>query len=324
MQHRDALCQSEPDKWNAVLNKVTVVGSINIDLTSYLDRWPEPGETVSAKETLISLGGKGANQAVAAARLGAQTAMIGAVGPDAFGRDVEERLQEHNIDLYLSRPSDGLTGMAFIDVGPDGNNVIRISPGANATLSENFVAEQSEQISDSKVVLLQNEVPVQASLKAAELARASGALVVMDPAPAPVPFWTAEQLSAFDILTPNAHEAQLITGNEPHSLDEALEAAQALTAHGVAGSIITMGSMGVAWSISGMQGKMEAPKVRSIDTVAAGDCFNGAFAAALACGHETEEAIRRAVHAAALATTRKGAASSIPTLAELEHFLSNN
>lgn len=303
------------------MSEVTVVGSINIDLTSYLERWPQVGETVTTLQTQITLGGKGANQAVAAAQMGANTTFIGAIGADAFGTDAQTRLKGYGVNTALSIQSDCATGMAFIDVGIDGGNIIRLSSGANASLSPVSIDTQRLDLSNSKVLLLQNEIPFDTSRRVAEIARAAGVLVIMDPAPAPVPFWPREALELFDILTPNAHEAKLITGHEPCNLSEALEAAQKLEEYGARGAIITMGEMGVAWSIKGKLGQKIAPKVDAIDTVAAGDCFNGTFAAGFASGHSVEASVDMAVQAAALATTRKGAAASIPSLDELNSVL---
>lgn len=299
------------------MSDVTIVGSINMDLTSYLDRWPGVGETVKTKKTLISLGGKGANQAVAASRLGARTTIIGAIGSDSFGADIKQKLMANALELKLMIREDTATGMAFIDVGPDGDNLIRLSAGANDALTPQMIAGHENTISSSKVVVLQNEIPFEASRAAAQIAKQAGALVVMDPAPAPKPFWSADTLEMFDIVTPNAHETKLITGHEPATLTEAKEAAQKLQDFGARGSIVTMGGKGVAWLIDGVSGQMAAPKVNAIDTVGAGDCFNGAFAAMLAAGKPVDLAIRVAVHAAALATTRQGAADAMPSLDEV-------
>jgi len=315
--------QLDSGKWGGVLNTVTVVGSINIDLTSYLERWPQVGETVLAKETLISLGGKGANQAVAASRMGATAAIIGAIGADTFGTDAKQRLLSHSVATELSVQSACATGMAFIDVGPDGGNIIRIASGANDALNGQSIDSHAQVIANSKIILLQNEIPFAASVRAAEIAKNAGALVVMDPAPAPTPFWSPDALKCFDILTPNASETKMITGHEPRNLGEGQEAARKLQEYGAKGSIITMGAMGVAWSIDGKTGQKQSPKVNSIDTVAAGDCFNGAFAAALASGQSISAAIDVAVNAASLATTRNGAADSIPTLDEVTSAMSS-
>jgi ribokinase len=300
------------------LTSVTIVGSINIDLTSYLDRWPKVGETIAVRETITTLGGKGANQAVAAVRLGSKVNFIGAVGSDGFGSKAARDLRAEGVGVLLAELPETSTGLAFIDVGPDGQNMIRLSSGANGKLSPADVARHEHAIAASSVVLLQNEIGLAASWEAARLARKAGAMVVMDPAPAPDPMWPRETLTAFDILTPNAGEAAGLLGPEPGTLSEALEAANALRHLGLRGAIVTMGDKGVAWSIGESRGSRPAPKVEAIDTVAAGDCFNGAFAARLADGAGIEAAIEFALRAAAIATTRKGAAASLPRLEELE------
>ncbi|QDG76009.1 ribokinase [Labrenzia sp. PHM005] len=302
------------------MKPVTVVGSINIDLFSYLDRWPKVGETVKVRETAHTLGGKGANQAVAATKLGANATLIGAIGRDSFGREAADQLDAFEVKTDLIEKPDCMTGMAFIDVGPDGDNMIRLSGGANDQLAPADLEVFANQLSDGGVVLLQNEINLETSLKAAELARKAGALVIMDPAPAPTPAWPKSTVTAFDVLTPNASEAGALLGHIPVSLEEAQNGAQRLCSYGLRGVIITMGENGVAWCFEGETGKLPAPKVNAIDTVAAGDCFNGALATALAKGDKLQDAIHFAMRAAALATTRKGASSSLPNLAELEQL----
>ncbi|MEM9342440.1 MAG: ribokinase [Pseudomonadota bacterium] len=302
------------------MTDVIVVGSINVDLTSYLTRWPGVGETVAAETTRIGLGGKGANQAVAAAQLGASVALIAAIGADGFGADATEKLRAEGVTLQHSDRSEATTGMAFIDVGPDGGNIIRLAEGANGTLTTQDIARHESVFAGAKVLLLQNEIPLAASLAAARLARSYGVQVIMDPAPAPVPFWPREVLEAFDIITPNAHEAHEILGHLPKTLAEAQAAAETLRQHGPRGAIVTMGGLGVGWSIGASRGEITAPNVPAIDTVAAGDCFNGALAASLARGLTMAQAIERAVQAAALATTRQGAAEATPHAHELAEF----
>ncbi len=267
-----------------------VLGSINLDLTSYLDRWPEIGETVTAASTALGLGGKGANQAVAVARLGGSVAMLGAVGRDSFGADVSARLRGEGVDLSLREVEGETTGMAFIDVGPDGGNIIRLSTGSNAHLTAEFVEAHAAVLTGANVLLLQNEVPLAASLRAAQIARAAGALVVMDPAPAPVPFWRREVLEAFDVITPNAQEAHLILGDLPQTLDQAEAAARALCNPGRAGDCDDGRRRGCVVPAR-RQRPAAAPRVAAIDTVAAG-IVNGAFASAIARGMAVAEAIR--------------------------------
>lgn len=304
------------------MSAIAVVGSINMDLTSYLDRWPKVGETVAARQTKISLGGKGANQAIAAGLLGAEVTLVGAVGTDGFATDAISRLSKTNIECRIANIPEVSTGMAVIDIVGDGDNIIRLAEGANAHVTPETVQGNSSAIAASNVLLLQNEVPLAASLEAASIARAAGVTVIMDPAPAPSPMWGKEVFSAFDIITPNESEVQAILGSRPKDLNEARQAAEVLVARGIQGVILTMGSAGVAWSINGSTGKMAAPKVDSVDTVAAGDCFNGALGVALGEGRTIEAAIRFAANAAALATTRKGAAESLPSRSEVLEFRS--
>ena len=176
-------------------------------------------------------------------------------------------------------------------------------------------------IRSAKVVLLQNETAVATAIAVALRARTGGGVVVMDPAPAPGPMWPADVISHFDILTPNATEAGLITGVTPTNLTEGLRVAHVLAEMTRLGAVVTMGENGVAWVLEGSAGSMICPHVRAIDTVAAGDCFNGAFAAGLAQGRSYADAIEFAVHAAALATTRKGAIDSLPLRDEVMHSL---
>lgn len=302
------------------MTDVVVVGSINVDLTSYLSRWPGVGETVAAESTRIGLGGKGANQAVAAARLGASVTLIAATGDDGFGKDATETLRAEHIALRHATQSETTTGMAFIDVGPDGGNIIRLAEGANGALCASDIEAHADVFETANVLLLQNEVPIEASRHAAEIARKNGTRVIMDPAPAPSPFWSTDVLECFDIITPNAHEAHEILGYLPKTLGEAQVAARTLRQRGPRGAIVTMGRLGAGWSIEGSESHITAPNVPTVDTVAAGDCFNGALAASLSQGYSIAQSIERAVHAAALATTREGAAEATPSALALEEF----
>ncbi len=302
------------------MKPIAVVGSINVDLTTYLDRWPAVGETVNARDYTISLGGKGANQCVAASRMGCSVTMVGAIGTDSFAKDIENSLNEYGVSLLLERMDETPTGMAFIDVIPSGENIIRIVRGANASLGQEHIKAFASEISSAGVVLLQNEIPLEASLEAAKIARASGAIVIMDPAPAPQPFWGIDVLSAFDIITPNAIEIKSILGSEPGTLDEALAAAKTLNEQGIQGVIVTMGDKGVAWSIEQSSGKMPAFDIDVCDTVAAGDCFNGALGSAIAENSTYEDAIVFAAKAAAISTTRFGASESAPTKEDVLSF----
>lgn len=302
--------------------QIVVVGSVNIDLTCYLDRWPKVGETITALENTSCVGGKGANQAVAASRLGGHVLFVGAVGMDAFGKVAEDALAAN--DVLLAVEKIGLhTGLAFIDVGPDGCNIIRLSGGANRQMASARIDAVAPMFSDAKIVLLQNEIDVEVSHAAARIGRAAGAMVIMDPAPAPAPLWPNDLYAAFDIITPNATEAGALLGRLPATLQEGFEAAQSLEQALRCGVIITMGEQGVAWSVGISSGMLDCPVVDAIDTVAAGDCFNGAMAVALASGSALDTAIGFAMRAASMATTKRGALDSLPYLQDVEKTCSS-
>ncbi|SNY90703.1 ribokinase [Cohaesibacter sp. ES.047] len=304
-----------------MIKSIAVVGSVNLDLTAYLDRWPEKGETIKTRETKIGIGGKGVNQCCAAAKLGGAVTMIGAIGDDEFGRGCVKTLEEIGVQTAIIVKNDHSTGMAFIDVGPESDNIIRIAAGANGALDTSDIASRSEPIEKAGYLLLQNEVPVEASVAAAKTAHAVGTISIMDPAPAPTPAWGRDVLAAFDILTPNGGEAGAILDRNVRTLEDAAKAAKDLAHLCRVGAIVTMGNLGVAWHLQGCAGEMECPKVDAIDTVGAGDCFNGSFAFALCDGVSYEKAIRFASHAASLSTTRQGAVSSLPSLDEVREFM---
>ncbi|ABD56007.1 ribokinase [Jannaschia sp. CCS1] len=300
---------------------ICVVGSINVDLTCYLPRWPDRGETISALRTQTGLGGKGANQAVAARRLGANVHLIGAIGADPFGADCALALRQADITPHLMEATKTATGMALIDVGPSGDNIIRLAHGANYDLDLAFLDQHRAVIEGCAVLLLQNEIPVEISIAAAQLAKAAGALVIMDPAPAPSAPWGPDVLHHFDVITPNTHEAGLLLGSTPRTLADARVAAANLATMGPTGAIVTMGGDGVAWHVGADSGQMLPPETAVIDTVGAGDCFNGALAAYLAKTQTISVAITAACAAASLSTRRAGAAASLPTLQEVQNLL---
>jgi ribokinase len=291
---------------------VAVVGSINCDVIVYVARLPRPGETLVASACRLGLGGKGANQAVAARRLGSAVSLIGRVGDDAFGQAVLGELHRFALDTTLvALDRDGATGMAMIHVGADGENAIAILAGGNGALGKAELEKGRAAIQGARVLLLQLEVPLATSLAAAALVRAAGGLAILDPAPAPAGGLGGEVLAAIDILTPNETETAALTGALPRSADDGIAAARALRARGVAFS----GPSG--------EGFQPAFPVAAIDSVAAGDCFNGALAHLLARGSSSlADAVRFAAAAGALSTTRMGAADAAPSLIEVERLLS--
>jgi ribokinase len=301
---------------------VAVFGSINIDITAYLERLPKPGETLHGRRYQLGLGGKGANQAVAAAKLGSEVRFIARLGADEFAGAAERELASHGVDTALiRRDADGATGIAIINVGEGGENCISIVGGSNLAIDATDVARGRAALEAARVLLLQLEVPLGPSLAAARIVKTHGGTVILDPAPAPQRGLSAEVLQAIDILTPNESETATILGWTPSSLDDGLKAARQLRDRGVATAIVKLGARGVAVSSADAEGAIPAFKVKAIDTVAAGDSFNGGLAHALEQGKPLLEAVRYAAACGALSTTKYGASAAAPTAAEVEAFL---
>lgn len=295
---------------------VSVVGSLNMDMVARAQHIPQPGETIIGGDLLMLPGGKGANQAVAAARLGAATAMIGKVGQDAFAAPLLDNLAAVEIDCrYIKRDPDTATGVALIVVDDAGENSIVVAPGANHRLSPADVVLAEPVIAQSKVLLLQLEIPLDSVIKAAKLAKRNEATVILNPAPAqPLP---PELLSLVDILIPNETEAEQLTGIPADTRSGAENAAAKLRSQGVSTVILTLGARG-AWLLDGEQSThVDAFHVTPVDTTAAGDAFVGGFAVALAEGLPLAEAVRWGNAAGALAATKLGAQPSLPNRSAL-------
>jgi ribokinase len=290
---------------------VAVVGSLNLDLVIRVPELPGPGETVSGGDLFRNPGGKGANQAVAAARLGRRVAMVGCVGDDDAGRDLLASLKADRVDSSRVRVVDGVpSGTAFIVVGEDGENQIVVSPGANARLTPDDVAAAAATLRSAAVTLLQLEVPLETVAAAAGTA---GGRVVLNPAP--VRALPDELLGRVDVLVPNRVElAQLAGGPVPTSVEEAARLAGGLAARAV---VVTLGADGALVVTDGQASHVPAVPVRPVDTTAAGDAFCGGLADALAAGAGLQDAARRAVRVAAAACLRPGAQASLPGPAEL-------
>jgi len=301
---------------------VCVFGSINMDITAYMARLPKPGETLHGREYKLGLGGKGANQAVAARKLGSEVCLICRLGSDDFARPAERELASYGVDLSLVRKDEtGATGIAIINVGEGGENYISLIGGSNLAVDLSDVERGRTALARADVLLLQLEVPLPASLAAAAIARTHGGTVILDPAPAPEHGLTAEVFRAVDIITPNESEAGLMLGWQPSSPEEGLQAARQLRSRGVATAVVKLGAKGLAVASEGLETAIPAFAVTAIDTVAAGDSFNGGLAHALECKMALPEALRFAAACGALSTTRKGASAAAPTRAEVEAFL---
>jgi len=300
--------------------KLVVLGSINADHILNLDAFPTPGETVTGSQYQIAFGGKGANQAVAAGRSGADIAFIACTGDDDTGERIRKQLESDNIDVAPVSVIDGeSTGVALIFVNGEGENVIGIHAGANAALSPALVEAQRETIAEAAALLMQLESPLESVLAAAKIAHENQTRVALNPAPARA--LSDELLALVDIITPNETEAEKLTGIRVENDDDAARAAGALHAKGIDTVLITLGSRGVWASVNGEGRRVPGFKVKAIDTIAAGDTFNGALMTALLEERSLDEAIRFAHAAAAIAVTRKGAQPSVPWRKEIEDFL---
>ncbi|HAV1611319.1 TPA: ribokinase [Enterobacter hormaechei subsp. steigerwaltii] len=300
---------------------LVVLGSINADHILNLETFPTPGETVTGNQYQVAFGGKGANQAVAAGRSGANIAFIACTGDDDTGERVRKQLASDNIDIApVSVVAGESTGVALIFVNAEGENVIGIHAGANAALTTERVEAQRGIIAGAEALLMQLESPVESVLAAAKIAHENHTSVVLNPAPARV--LSDELLALVDIITPNETEAGKLTGIRVENDDDAARAALALHEKGIGTVIITLGSRGVWASVNGEGRRVPGFKVKAIDTIAAGDTFNGALVTALLEGKAMDDAIRFAHAAAAIAVTRKGAQPSVPWRKEIDEFLS--
>ncbi len=300
--------------------KLVVLGSINADHILNLESFPTPGETVTGHHYQVAFGGKGANQAVAAGRSGADIAFIACTGDDDIGERVRRQLQSDGIDVAPVRAvKDQSTGVALIFVNAEGENVIGIHAGANAALSVEQVEAEKARIAGAQALLMQLESPLESVLAAAKIAHQHQTTVVLNPAPARE--LSDELLALVDIITPNETEAEKLTGIRVENDDDADNAARVLHDKGIGIVMITLGSRGVWVSHEGQGRRVPGFKVQAIDTIAAGDTFNGAFVTALLEGIALDEAIRFAHAAAAIAVTRKGAQPSVPWREEIDEFL---
>lgn len=299
--------------------KIVVVGSVNMDIVNTVAAFPQPGETVKARKTTFNGGGKGANQAVAAAAAGGAVDFIGAVGNDAFAEPLAAGLAEHGVGIEALSHKQTTSGQAFIAIDSKGENTIILSAGANGQITPAEVMATREVIAHADAVLTQNEIPWEASLAAMTLAHAVGVRVIVNPAPAtPLP---AEVYPLIDTLIVNETEAATLLGRHIESADEVAAAAVELVERGARAVILTIGARGSYYADRDGQ-RIETPAfpVDVVDTTGAGDTFIGMYAVATS-QMSVREALRFASAASAIAATRPGAQPSIPRRAEVEAFL---
>jgi ribokinase len=287
---------------------IVVLGSINIDFVVKAHRIPRSGETILGKGFFTSPGGKGANQAVAAARMGTSTKMIGRVGGDVFGKEILRSLESDGIDagaVAIDREAE--TGTALITVADDGANTIVVVPGANAAVGRQELDALEGVIHQTDVLMLQLEIPVEVVESAASIAASSGVTVILDPAPArPL---TEKLLGHCTWITPNAHEAETLAGFPVTDDESVIKAAKTLLSRGASNVVITLGGQGCYFASREEGSFVEAPQIEAVDTVGAGDAFNGALAVGLAQRRSIEEVLTAACSAGARASTLRGAQS---------------
>lgn len=298
---------------------VVVIGSLNMDLVTRAPRLPRGGETLIGHSFTTVSGGKGANQAVAAARLGAQVAMVGCVGNDDYGVQLRDALLAEQVDCQAVSAVEDSSGVALIVVDDNSQNAIVIVAGANGAMTPAVIDRFDAVLQAADVVICQLEIPDATVGHALKRARALGKTVILNPAPASRPL-PADWFAAIDYLIPNESEAAALSGLPVDSLQTAENAASHLIALGAGKVIITLGAEGSLFASGKGFEHFPAPKVKAVDTTAAGDTFVGGFAAALAGGKSEAEAIRYGQIAAALSVTRAGAQPSIPTMFDVQGF----
>lgn len=305
------------------MTQIVVIGSLNMDLVAATPRLPVGGETILGTQYFTAQGGKGANQAYAAAKLGGNVAMLGRVGSDDHGRQLRANLETVGCDVTGIESVEGSSGVAMILVAASGQNCIVVVPGANERYLPGDLLRDDARLAQAQFVLLQLETPVETILQAARRAKHHGAQVILDPAPAQLGL-PGELFQHIDVLTPNESEAAQLLGRPAGDLssDAAASIARQLQSLGPTAVIIKMGAQGCLLAEGSELSMIQAPQVKVVDTTAAGDIFNAAFAVARSDGASLKKACEFAVRAAALSVTRFGAQRSVPSRAEVEHAYS--
>jgi ribokinase len=297
--------------------RICVIGASNLDLISYVPRLPGVGETLHGSRFHMGFGGKGANQAVMAARLGAEVAMITKLGKDVFGEDTLKNFQAEGVDCrHVHFTDQAFSGVAPIAVDPEGHNSIIIVTGANDLLTAAEVESARPLIASAQVLVCQLEIPLALNLLALRIAREAGVRTIFNPAPAR-PELPAEVYGWSDVFCPNESETEILTGLPVRSLPEAEAAAKALLARGPRAVVLTLGERGSLLATPERTWHVDAPRLKALDTTGAGDAFVGSLAFFLARGLELEEAMRRAVRIASISVQSSGTQTSFPRAAEL-------
>lgn len=300
--------------------RILVIGSLNMDMVIPVKELPQKGETILGGAPDYIPGGKGANQACAAGKLGGSVTMLGKVGRDEMGRRLKDNLAAAGVDVaHVAETPDAPTGMAVIYVSETGSNSIVVIPGANGLCDRAYIEANEELIAAHDIIVLQLEIPYDAVFRAIQLAKKHGRLVVLNPAPAPDSL-PAEVIASLDYFTPNETEMARIAGMPVGGTEEAVAAGRRLVEAGVGTVLATLGEAGALLVTAETAQVIPTLRVEAVDTTAAGDTFNGAFVTALAEGMPEAEAIVFGNKAAAISVTRKGAQTSIPTRGEVDGY----
>lgn len=303
------------------MGKIVVVGSSNNDLVVNVGRAPSAGETVFGQSFMVNPGGKGANQAVAVARIGGSVSFVTKVGDDLFGKQMKQHFLDEGIDLsHVLTDSNAPTGTALITVEDSGENRIIVVSGANASLRVSDIDDAVGLIDECDIVLVQLEIPLPTVEHVAELAASRGKRLILNPAPACA--LSDKLLGCVSLITPNETEAEILTGIKVTDESSASRAVDFFLGKGVQQVVITLGSSGAFVGTRDVRTLVPAYKVNAVDTTAAGDVFNGALAVSLSEGRSLLEAVRFATAASAIAVTRRGAQSSVPVRSEVDDLLS--
>ena len=302
--------------------KIVVVGSSNTDMVVQCPHLPKPGETVLGSDFAMNFGGKGANQAVAAAKLGGNVSFIAKLGDDVFGKQTLDMFKNVGIDTQnVTISNEHPSGVALINVDDNAENSISVAPGANAALLPADIDRAKDVIASAHVLLVQLETPVETIMHAAKMAKENGVTVVLNPAPAPKKPLPNELLNNVDIIIPNKTEAEIISGVEITDYESEMKAILEIDRKGVSTTIVTLGSKGAILCEKGDCREIPSVKVKAVDTTAAGDTFCGAFCVALTEGMTLAEAVVFGNKAAAISVTRHGAQKSIPTREEVDRIV---